>query len=152
MTARDPVKPAVAVEAAAVRLLAARDHSREELRRKLAARFGEGADIDAVLDGLQARGWQDERRFVEQFIEQRCRRGQGPLRIRAELRRRGVDDGLVDATIRDSETDWASRLHAVARARFGDAPAADDRERARRARFLEQRGFPSGLVRSYLFD
>jgi regulatory protein len=115
-------------------------------------RFADQDQVETVLDSLQAHGWLDERRFVEQFIRQRSGRGQGPLRIRAELRQRGIADDLVDALLLDDETDWATRLRAAAGARFGDAPPADERERARRARFLEQRGFPAALVRSYLFD
>ena len=40
----------------ALRLLSQREHSRAELQRKLGPHVQEGEDLNAVLDGLQAKG------------------------------------------------------------------------------------------------
>lgn len=138
------------VEQAALRLLAAREHSRRELRTKLCRRCSDGDLIDEVLAGLEAGGLLSERRFVEAYVEQRLRRGYGPLRIRAELAERGIADVLAEPYLSDEAADWRALMLTLAERRFGSEPAADRRELGRRARFLEQRGFPAGLVMRYL--
>lgn len=139
-----------AVEMAAVTILAAREHSCHELRRKLVTRFGHGDTVDEVLDSLQHRGLLSDRRFVETYIDQRSRKGFGPLRIRAELNERGVSSDLVEDGLDLADTDWQALLLRAAAHKFGDSRVEDRREMAKRGRFLEQRGFPVGLVRRYL--
>lgn len=141
---------ATLVEAAAVRLLASREHSRQELRRKLAARHLDGDLVEQVLTGLEQRGLLSEARFVENYVMQRSRKGYGPLRIRAELAERGVTGTLVSDWLDGGAIAWGDLLGEIAARRFGDQPIGDARELARRGRFLEQRGFPIGLVRRYL--
>jgi regulatory protein len=81
---------AASVEAAAVRLLARREHSRAELVRKLAARGAPAELADEVLDSLAARRLQSDERYAESLVTSRIGRGQGPVRIRRELAERGV--------------------------------------------------------------
>ena len=142
---------AVELEQAAVRLLATREHSRAELRRKLLARAGEVAVVEALLDDLAARGLQSDARYAEQYVAQRAARGYGPARIRAELRERGIDEAVIADWLDERDPVWKERLAEVARKRFGAAGPADFRDRARRARFLEYRGFGAELIRRALF-
>jgi regulatory protein len=141
---------ATAVELAAVKLLGGREHSRAELERKLAARHHDAGLIDAVLDALERRRLLSDRRFAESYAAQRSRRGYGPLRIRAELAARGVDAQTVGLALEEAGCDWAALLEETAARKFGQAPAEDMRALARRGRFLEQRGFPSGMIGRYL--
>lgn len=139
-----------AVETAALKLLSGREHSRQELQRKLKTRFGREAIVDEVLDGLESSDLLSEQRFIEGYIDQRCRKGFGPLRIRAELAERGIAADRVEEALETVGPDWEGLLQRAAERKFGDASAADRREEARRGRFLEQRGFPVGLIRRYL--
>lgn len=141
---------AAAMEAAAVRLLASREHSRAELERKLALRFGTAARVGVLLDDLQSRELLSEQRFVESYIDQRHRRGFGPLRIRSELAQRGVSPETVESGFDALGIDWESALANVAEHKFGRLAATDRRSLAKRGRFLEQRGFPVSLIRHYL--
>ncbi len=145
----DPNEAAL-IECSAVRLLGGREHSRAELRRKLRHRFGDVALIDTVLDRLQGQGLLSEQRFAESYIAQRCRKGFGPLRIRAELRERSVSGELIATCLDQADIDWHAMLTRAANSRFGTEPVADRRALAKRARFLEQRGFPPGLIGQYL--
>jgi len=134
-------------------LLAAREHTRAELRRKLGGRREATPEaVEAVLDALAARGLQSDARYAEQYLAMRVARGYGPVRIRAELRERGVESALIDDWLDERDPAWRERLRAVACKRFGAAAPADYKERARRARFLEQRGFGTELIRRELFD
>lgn len=151
-----PSKPrpdaASALRERALGLLARREHSRVELRRKLAGPETGAAELDALLDQLAAAGLQSDARYAEAFVHSRVLRGQGPLRIRQELRQRGVAADLTDAALAEAGVDWAEMLAAAHRKRFGSTPPGDRRDLARRARFLAQRGFASEQIRALLTD
>lgn len=104
-----------------------------------------------MLDSLAQRRLQSDARYTEQYIEQRAARGYGPLRIRTELRERGIDDTVIAEWLDERDPVWRQRLAEVARKRFGAAGPADFKDRARRARFLEYRGFSAELIGRVLF-
>jgi regulatory protein len=127
------------LKARAMRLLARREHSREELRRKLVPRLQEGDDLEAVLDDLQVRGWLSDARFAEHSIRAKARRF-GPIKLAHSLRAKGVDEAAIEAGFRAAGADGASNLQQVWAVRFRAAPT-DEREKARQVRFLQGRGF-----------
>ncbi len=106
--------------------------------------------IDDVLVELRQRGLQSDRRFTESFIHVREQRGCGPLRIRAELRERGVAVELIDEFVDVNALSWGERLAVARRKRFGNDYPRDYRERARQARFLQRRGFTTEQIRDEL--
>ena len=136
---------------AGVRLLAMREHSARELRAKLERSF-EPPVVEAALEELRRQGLQSDQRFTEQYVHSRRNKGYGPLRIRAELRERGIDEATIDLRLEACEGDWRELMLRVARRRFGSDPPKDRREMGRRGRFLTSRGFPSHLVNGYLFS
>jgi regulatory protein len=132
----------------AMDLLARREHSRLELLHKLARRFGgnaPGNELEVAIDALATEGLQSDERFALSFTRERLHRGHGPRRIRVDLQQRGVDDTLIDTALAEvpaeEETTWTGQALRVLVKRFGDGPALDFPERARRLRFLDQRGF-----------
>lgn len=137
---------AAELSAQAMRMLAVREHSTRELRRKLRQRRGEEAVVEAVLERLTADGMLSDGRFVEAYVRSRIERGQGPIKIRAGLVERGVSGGLVEEALDFESGFWNARAQAVQARRFGNEPPADGSEWARRARFLWARGFPSDVV------
>jgi regulatory protein len=142
----DPTYSPTEIETAAIRLLTTREHSRGELLGKLAARGFERVQTEAVLDGLAQQGLQSDARFTEQYIEGRVRKGNGPLRIRAELRERGIDDSQIELGLEAYAEQWPQQLHRIVEQKYGATPAEDRKELARQARFLEYRGFPAELI------
>jgi regulatory protein len=141
--AADPV----AVRAAAVALLARRDLSSGELRERLGARGFEPEATVEVLAGLMAEGALNDERYAYNYVAYHAGRGRGPVRIRADLRARGLPEELIEAALA-SGPDWPA-LAAVARARrFGRSPPAAWREKARQARFLQYRGFSADHIRA----
>ena len=132
----------------ALRLLGRREHSTSEMRRKLVARGYAVPQIDGVLEGLCDEQLLSDERFAESFVRMRIERGQGPIRIRGELRERGVSDTVIDTVTTHTSDFWIVCARRVLARRFGrhmNAPLARD-EWHRRARFLAQRGFPSDLI------
>src|SRR5439155_1762377 len=127
-----------AVGAAAIALLARRDFARAELHAKLRSKGFEAAAAEEVVAGLAARGVIDDRRFAENYVNWHAQRGQGPIRIAAELRRHGVPDALVDAALAGGP-DWRALASRARRAKFGGQPPASWTDKARQARYCKKR-------------
>jgi len=129
-------------------MLARRDYARAELAGKLQAHAGEGDDLPALLDELQSLGFLSDARFAEQLAH-RHRGRHGPLMVERELRRRGVADDVVDATLdaaRSTEYDEAQR---ILRRKFAAAPASMQ-DWAKQGRYLQTRGFSLDVIRRLL--
>jgi regulatory protein len=141
---------AATVEAAAVRLLARREHSRAELLRKLGERGAPAELIDAVLDSLATQRLQSDERYAESLVASRIGRGQGPVRIRRELAERGVDAAQADAALEAAGADWIRLARDTRRRRFGSELPGEWNERVRQSRFLEYRGFNGEQIRAAL--
>jgi regulatory protein len=145
------VAPAARLLRSAVALLARRDFSRAELRARLlraAAPDGSQAEVEQVLDTVQARGLLSEDRFIEGFIRTRQSRF-GPARLKHELLRRGATEDRVDAAVARLGGDEFATAQALWLKRFKAAPR-DAREWARQARFLGARGFSHEVIRKVL--
>ena len=94
-------RPARSLLARAVSLLSRREHSRVELRRKLLRSLQVDetpADLDRVLDELQAQRLLSDRRFAASLVRQRSAR-YGDLRLERDLRDRGVSSADADAAM-----------------------------------------------------
>jgi regulatory protein len=144
--ARDPAR----VRAKALALLARREHSAQELKSKLLDRGYERTAVEAVLSSLEGQSLLSDARFVQEFVAARVRRGSGPMKIRAELRGRGVEGELVDQALAGLKAGSAQGAAAARQKRFGAALPKDMPERARQARFLQQRGFSMEDIRKAL--
>jgi regulatory protein len=130
----------------AIKLLARRDYSVAELRKKLETRFG--AAPQEVLDQLLQKRYLDDRRYAERYAARKKLRG--PARLRAELETRGVHSSTVEeilsnATIPSPEdalkarmTDW--NLSAPLR----------PRDAARLFRALVRLGYDEDAIREVL--
>jgi regulatory protein len=129
------------IRLAAMNLLARREHSRRELRSKLTRRFSDHAMVDEQLLRLAGEHLQSDVRFAQSYTRQRISRGYGPLRLQEELRERGVSEADVAAAMDEMEIDWCAVAMDVMRKKFGMRDAIDLKEKARRARFMQYRGF-----------
>lgn len=134
------------IKTAALRRLARREHSRAELARKLSADFAQEGSVAQVLDELAAAGAQSDARVAESLVASGVRRGHGPQRIRRELAERGIDTDLVQRALATAAVDWPALAAQVCARKFGEDPAFDWSERARRARFLQYRGFGADAI------
>jgi regulatory protein len=140
------------VRRAAMNLLARREYGRAELSARLAGKGMPESLVAEVLDELAAEGLQSDIRFAEAFVQARAGRGQGPVRIRMELERRGVSSGTLENALEDCEIDWPALAGTVRRKRFGGSRPGDFRERARQMRFLQYRGFTADHIRAAVGD
>lgn len=140
--------PAASLKSQALRMLATREHSQQELRRKLKAKAAEGEDVEAVVQRMVETGLQSDARFAESFVRARGERF-GSGRIRRELAERGVSAELAGEALAGLEGDEVSRARSVWARKFAQAPQ-DAKEWAKQARFLQSRGFSSEVIRRIL--
>ncbi len=122
-------------------LLARREHSEQELQRKLLARGFAPETVGEVLSGLKTAGMQDDARYTEAYIRNRVAKGFGPVRISRELYERGITEELVARVLAAMQMDWEELVQAVRLKKFGRQAPADIKEQARQSRFLQYRGF-----------
>jgi regulatory protein len=151
---RHEVEPldARAARATALDALGRRDHATEDLRRKLLEKGYDEVVVAPLLDALRAEKLLDDRRFTENFVAYHAARGQGPVRVRADLRRHGLEDTLVEQCL-DAFPDWIVHLRKAQQKKFGAKSPNGYADKSRQARFLGYRGFTSAQIRSALgFD
>lgn len=134
----------------ALRYLAAREHSRAELERKLGPHEEAPGQLAQVLDELQAKDFISAARVVESVVNRRASRF-GAARVRHELLGKGLDTALVQQAMQDLKATELARAREVWRKKFA-GPAPDAAGRARQMRFLAARGFAAEVIRQVLMQ
>lgn len=146
----DTAKSKKILETRAMRYLARREYSRQELAQKLSvnAHVSDSEALAAVLDQLEQQGFLSAQRVVEQTTHLRRAR-YGSQRIIHELKNKGIDAHLIDEimpTLQATENETAS---TVWRKKFGQLPSTRE-EYAKQMRFMMNRGFSVQTVRQIL--
>jgi regulatory protein len=129
------------LKARALRHLARREHSRLELQRKLAPHAESAEILQGVLGELEGRKLLSDHRFAESRTHVLSRKF-GTARIRQDLKSRGVAADIVDRLSSGGDLERARAILAR-KYRF---PADSREELARRARFLQGRGFSAETI------
>jgi len=132
----------------ALRLLSMREHSRQELERKLAAHEETPGELQKALDELQAKGFISQERVAESVLHRRAAR-LGAGRIRQELQAKGLEGEVVAQAMAQLKGTELQRARDVWRRKF-DALPEDAAQRAKQSRFLAARGFSGEVIRKVL--
>lgn len=128
--------------------LARREYGRMELVRKLTqAGFVASLSEESVAQ-LADEGLQDDRRFVENFVQSRISQGKGPVRIEMDLNQRGLESGIVAAVLEECEQDWFELAKEVRVKKFGSKMPQDFNAKAKQMRFLQYRGFEQAHIQA----
>lgn len=134
----------------AQRLLAVRPRSRHELLTRLRLRRVPPAVCETILEELEHDGLLDDARFARLWLESRlAHRPSGAVRLRAELRQKGVDRAVIDGVIaaRLQPADETALALRVARGLARRYRSADRKTAFRRlAGALERRGFSTAAI------
>jgi len=132
--------------------LARRDYASEDLRRKLIDKGYDPAVVGEVIARLCDEKLVDDHRYVESFIGLHAARGQGPHRVRADLRKIGLSGDTVENGLA-AYGDWIADLRRARQKKFGVQLPTQYADKQRQARFLGYRGFTSAQIRLALgFD
>ena len=134
----------------AIDLLSRRDHAIKELIRKLAQRDYPQDGIDEVITYLIDNDYLCERRYAESLIRRRVNKGYGKHYIFQELNQNGIERYLAMEVAENLEIDWYHLAQRTYDKRFGTTKIEDQKEKAKRIRFLQYRGFSSEEIMSAL--
>jgi regulatory protein len=149
-----PDDPERAAYLDALRRLARRDHSEQELRRALGRKGHDEDVVERVVVRLRGQRVLDDRRFAEAFSRSRLtHHGLGRQRIRQDLRRRGVARTTAEAGLKEALADAPedATVDTLARRYWSSHTRDEPAQRVRKLwAFLVRRGFPHALVQARL--
>lgn len=136
-----------AARAAAMRSLARRESAESELTNRLRKQGFDEAVIEAVLDYCRDHRWVDDERYGAMAVRAGAAKGHGPIKIRFELRRKGLCDTQIETAFDQPELDWFELAADLLqrRARVGDL--ADFKLRMKWLKYLLGRGFNQDQAR-----
>ena len=138
------------IRVVAMDLLSRREHSATELTRKLQQRDFDIDAIEAALKVLQQDNLQSDSRFIESVVNYRINAGFGPLKIKHELRQKGIDVERVEDYLSGLTVEWQPLMEAQRSKKFGPDIPPDYKEKMKQARFLQNRGFsPESVMRLF---
>ncbi|USP12253.1 recombination regulator RecX [Aeromonas dhakensis] len=151
----EPVEPAepsfaeqlAAARAYAMRSLARRESAESELARRLRQQGYQEEVIEAVLDYCRGYNWVNDERYGAMAVRAGAAKGHGPLKIRFDLRRKGLDDGQIDAAFEQPELDWFELALELLERRANLADLADFKLRMKWLKYLLGRGFSQDQAR-----
>ncbi|MBV9190539.1 MAG: recombination regulator RecX [Betaproteobacteria bacterium] len=132
----------VELKVRALRFLVRREHSRAELARKLLPHAESPASIEDVLNELAIKRQLSDERYAEVRTNWLARK-YGAAKIRHDLKAHGVAEAVVERVSAEGDYDRAKAI--VARKYRGAATTRE--EKAKRARFLQSRGFSYDVIR-----
>ena len=134
----------------ALGLLTRREHSRQELSRKLVHRGVDAGEAQAAIDKLVAAGWQDDTRFAQSVVRNRAACGYGPRHIRAELGTHGLAAEAIAAAMDAFEGDWRANARDLVARRYPAARSGDRDAQRKAVDLLLRRGFGMEKARAAL--
>ncbi|MCB5363345.1 recombination regulator RecX [Pusillimonas sp. CC-YST705] len=142
----------ISLKARAVNYLARREHSRQELARKLAPHVppDEPEVLQALLDELERENWLSNQRFAQGMAHRRGV-GRGTALVMQELRQHGLEAAdleVIRDQLRDTEFE---RAQEAWQKKFAQAPE-DAKSYAKQARFMASRGFSNETFRRVLSE
>lgn len=138
---------------ACLRLLGYRARSRRELAERLARKGFAPAVIRAAVSELEAAGMVDDDEFARAWVQERLSSSpRGSLVIRWELRRKGVEEKIIQRAL-EQEMGEEGELEAALRVAARHMPRPGEGEPAglrRLAGALKRRGFTFDVIDAVL--
>ena len=127
----------------ALRFLAQRPRSEQEVRRRLRRAGVEEAAEEAVITQLREHALVDDTAFAEYWVEQRQTfKPRGARLLRAELRQHGIAAAAAQAAAETTAVSATDDAYRAAQKRARQLASADERAfKTRLAQFLARRGF-----------
>lgn len=118
----------------ALKWLTRREHSVLELRNKLCEKTDDAKLITEIIEQLLQKKYLDDTRFAESYARMRANKGCGLLRIKQELKQKGV---IAENLNKNNQAD----IKQIFQKKFGSQKAKDKSELAKQIRFLQYKGF-----------
>jgi regulatory protein len=140
-----PKQQAPSLMGRALRYLSRREHSRQELRKKLLPYAESDVELDELMTKLEAQSWLSDERFAESLVRRKSER-YGSLKIVEELKQQGIEsDSLIEIKERLKVSD-AMRAWELWQRKFDSMVTKDPKEKSKQMRYLVSKGFPLSVV------
>lgn len=136
-----------AARAFAMRSLARRESAESELANRLRKQGFTDAVVEGVLDYCREHRWVDDERYGAMAVRAGAAKGHGPIKIRFELRRKGLDDNQIEAAFEQPELDWFELAAELLQRRARATDLADFKLRMKWLKYLLGRGFNQDQAR-----
>ncbi|MGN0711087.1 MAG: regulatory protein RecX [Anaerovoracaceae bacterium] len=152
---------------AALKYLSYQERTEQEVRKYLKGKEFDAGEIEKTVLYLRDMGYVNDRGYAVRYAEQAVRKGKGSLKIKAELRKKGIEDEIledIDEEVREEFGSEYQRAEEEAR-RFADeygpllealpeetyeekAEKYKEKQRltAKLGRRLAGRGFPQDII------
>ncbi|MAK55951.1 MAG: recombination regulator RecX [Pusillimonas sp.] len=140
------------LKARAIGYLSRREHSRQELARKLAphANPDNPNELEELLNELEKGNWLSNERFAQSLVNRRAP-GKGTAAVMHELRQHGLNPGQLASIQQELANTELERAKAVWEKKFG-VPPASAKDKAKQIRFMASRGFSASVLGKILGD
>ena len=133
--------------------LSRREYSRVELARKLAPWAESEAQLEILLDELEAQSWLSAQRFADSLLRRQAGR-LGNARLLHELKKHQLDEAVISHAQTQLQGSEYTRAQAVWQKKFGHRIFLSKiengyeraKERAKQMRFLLMRGFSADVA------
>lgn len=136
-----------AARAFAMRSLARRESAESELANRLRKQGFDEAVVETALDYCRGHRWVDDERYGAMAVRAGAAKGQGPIKIRFDLRRKGLDDSQIEAAFEQPELDWFELAAELLQRRARATDLADFKLRMKWLKYLLGRGFNQDQAR-----
>jgi regulatory protein len=103
---------------ASLDIISRREHSEQEITKKLLKKFDTPEVIDRVITKLVANSLIDDVRYTQMYVLARKRKGFGPKKIQFELISRGINDSISSLVINE-EGSWKEAARKAFNKKFG---------------------------------
>lgn len=125
-------------------LLAKREYSQANLRKKL-LEFGACPEtLEPLLEELAQLNYQSDERMAGMLLRSQIRQGRGPQRIKMAFKKHEIEQELIDEDLK--EVDWFTEALQLKVRKFGAEIEKDPKLKARQIRFLQYRGFSMDVI------
>ncbi|HAJ56884.1 MAG TPA: RecX family transcriptional regulator [Candidatus Omnitrophica bacterium] len=133
----------------ALRLIKFRLRSEKEVRDKLKEKGFAAETIDTAVDFLKKTGLLDDTLFARLWVESRIKRPLGLARLRLELKKKGIDKGVIEPVLEAASANYSEEeaVKNIIDMKIKKMRGLDPVKAKRRLYgFLLRRGYPYGLV------
>jgi regulatory protein len=141
-----------ALEKSALNCLSRREHGRAELTLKLIQRGFAVSDVEETVSRLAEKDYLSEKRFVEMLMRSRQQRGVGPVRVQAELEKKGVASSLIAELLDRHDSIWNEAAEQAYNKKYGDSIPENTEDKLKRMQHLRYKGFTQAQINCVIND
>ena len=139
------------LRATALAWLGRQEYSIHKFSQKLRQHDADEEQVEAIVAEFCEHNWLSEVRYCEGFVRARLRKGQGKIRIINDANGHQLEKDIILSVLKEADVDWFDLALQTYCRRYGEQAVKDIKEKAKRIRFMQYRGFTMEQI-NYAFD